>query len=230
MSTDPEALKREAALRAVEYVREGMIVGLGTGTTARYATEALGQKVASGFRITGVATSDRTAEMARNLGIPLITLDDAPHIDITIDGADEVELTNLNAIKGLGGALLHEKLVAMASREQILIVDERKVVSRLGEHNDPVPVEVISFGWSHTRARLAALGADPRLRKAPDDSIYVTDSGNYLLDCFFTEIADPAQVAHDIKAVAGVVEHGLFIDIATRVIIASAQGVRVVDK
>lgn len=223
-----EALKREAAIRAVEYVREGMTVGLGTGSTTRYAIEALGERVAGGLKIEGVPTSDRTGEMARKLGIKLVTLEDCPHIDLTIDGADEVDLQTLHAIKGRGGALLHEKLVAMSSREEILIVDASKIVTRLGEH-DPVPVEVVTFGWSQTARRLENLGARPELRKSMDGAPYVTDSGNYLLDCYFDLIDDPAVLAAWIKAVTGVVEHGLFIDIATRVIIAADDGVHVID-
>src|SRR6476469_4516069 len=184
MSTDPEALKRLAALRAVEYVRSGMIVGLGTGSTTRYAIDALGERVKGGLDIVGVPTSVRSEEQAKALGIKLAELGDIKQIDITIDGADEIVLGALDAIKGRGGALLREKLVAVASREQIIIVDERKVVPRLGAH-DPVPVEVIAFGWQHTAARLAALGTVPQLRKGDSDSPYLTDSGNYILDCFF---------------------------------------------
>lgn len=229
MSADPEALKRVAALRAVEYVQDGMVVGLGTGSTTRYAIDAIGQRVAQGLQIVGIPTSERSAEQARALGIPLATLEDYQQIDITIDGADEVELSTLNAIKGLGGALLREKLVAIATREQVLIVDERKVVPRLGTH-DPVPVEVVAFGWSHTFRRLVAIGAEPQLRKASDGGVYLTDSGNYLLDCRFPPIDDAPALAARIKAITGVVEHGLFIDIVTRVVIASEQGTRVVDK
>jgi len=230
MSADAESLKRECALRAVEYVQDGMVVGLGTGTTTRYAIEAIGRKVASGLRIKGIPTSDRTADMARDLGIPLTTLEDSPRIDITIDGADEIELGTLHAIKGHGGALLHEKLVAESTVEQILIVDESKVVQHLGDHNTTIPVEVVAFAWSRTTDRLAAIGAQPELRKSPDGSVFVTDSGNYVVDCTFPHSYDPAQLATRIKSITGVVDHGLFINLVARVVIASTNGVRVIDK
>jgi ribose 5-phosphate isomerase A len=222
-------LKKAAAQRAIEYVRDGMTVGLGTGSTAEYALEGLAERVAKGLRIVGVPTSEKIASMARQLGITLSTLEECPEIDVTIDGADEVDLATLYAIKGRGGALLREKIVALSSTEEILMVDESKTVSRLGEH-DPLPVEVIAFGWNRVHKELAALGCDPQLRKSPDGAPYRTDSGNYLLDCRFTIIDDPPTLATRIKSITGVVEHGLFIDIATRVIIAHRDGVRIVER
>src|SRR4051794_251765 len=225
MSDDVDELKREAALRAAEYVKDGMVVGLGTGSTAKYAVQALGEKVARGMRIVGVPTSDRTAELARSVGIELATLEEQPSIDVTIDGADEVDLATLYGIKGLGGALLHEKMVAQATKTQIIIVDESKVVQRLGTHA-PLPVEVISFGWSRTQEALRALGCEPVLRRGADGQPYITDSGNYLLDCRFSSIDDPHTMGDKIKLITGVVDHGLFIDLISRVIIAGYEGIR----
>ncbi len=222
-------LKRAAAHRALEYVRDGMTVGLGTGSTAEYALEGLAERVAGGLRIVGVPTSEKTADMARGLGITLSTLEECPEIDVTIDGADEVDLATLHVIKGRGGALLREKIVALSSKEEILIVDGGKIVSKLGAH-DPVPVEVVAFGWSRARKQLEALGCDPQLRKSQDGAPYRTDSGNYLLDCRFPSIADPPTLAARIKSITGVVEHGLFIDIATRIIIARPGGVQIVER
>lgn len=224
MSVDTQQLKHEAGLRAVDYVLDGMNVGLGTGSTAEHALRELGRRVGEGLLIRGVPTSVKTAQLARELGVPLTTLDEVDHIDVTIDGADEVELSTLNAIKGLGGALLREKLVALASIEEILIVDETKVVRQLGEHAS-LPVEVVAFGWHRTRAALAALGCEPRIRACLAGDPFITDSGNYLLDCRFPGIPDPAALGERIKRITGVVEHGLFVGIATRVIVAYPNGV-----
>ncbi len=222
-------LKMAAARRALEYVRDGMTVGLGTGSTAEYAVRGLAERVVGGLRIVGVPTSEKIASMARELGITLSTLEECPEIDVTIDGADEVDLATLHVIKGRGGALLREKIVALSSKEEILIVDGGKIVSKLGEH-DPVPVEVVAFGWRRACKQLEALGCDPQLRKSQDGAPYRTDSGNYLLDCRFPSIADPSTLATRIKSITGVVEHGLFIDIATRIIIARPEGVQVVER
>lgn len=230
MSSDADELKHAAALRAVEYVRDGMTVGLGTGTTARHAVQRLGERVAGGLRIVGVPTSERTAALARQLGIPLTSLESDTQIDITIDGADEIDLSTFNAIKGLGGALLREKLVALATREQTIIVDGSKVVSRLGTH-EPLPVEVVTFGWTRTCAALSKLGGEPELRTTPEGGPLLTDSGNYLLDCRFPPgIDDPSTLAGAIKAITGVVEHGLFVGIIRRVIVARPEGIEVVEK
>jgi len=229
VNADVLELKRVAALHAVEYVRDGMKVGLGTGSTAALAVEALGQRVRQGLQIVGVPTSERTAALARQLSIPLATLEEHPQLDITVDGADEVDLASLDVIKGLGGALLREKIVALASKLEVLVVDESKVVKRLGEHT-PVPVEVVQFGWSETAAALRSLGCDPQRRNTKEGGPYITDGGNYLLDCHFGAIDDPPLLATRIKAITGVVEHGLFIGIAHRVVIASQGGVRVVER
>lgn len=227
--SDVQQLKHEAGLRAVEYVRDGMNVGLGTGSTAEHAVREIGRRVAEGLRIAGVPTSEKTAQLARELGIPLTTLEEIDYLDVTIDGADEVELSTLDVIKGLGGALLREKLVALATLEEILIVDETKVVPQLGDHT-PLPVEVVPFAWSHTQVALTALGCAPRMRLTPEGDPYITDSGNYLLDCRFPGIPDPTRLGDRIKLITGVVDHGLFVGIARRVIVAQASGVRVVER
>lgn len=229
MSDNADEQKKVAALRAVEYVRDGMIVGLGTGSTAEHAVRALGERVAAGLQIVGVPTSDYIAALAREVGVPLATLEEYPQLDLTIDGADEIDLATMYAVKGRGGALLHEKIVAAASLVEIIIVDESKVVTRLGQHF-PVPVEVVSFGWSRTCTALQALGGTPELRKDDKGQAYVTDSGNYLLDCHFPAIDDPPVLASKLKAITGVVEHGLFIDLVTRVIIAATDGIHVAEK
>lgn len=227
--TDVQQLKHEAALRAVEYVRDGMVVGLGTGSTAAFAVREIGRRVSEGLSIRGVPTSERTATMATELGIPLVSFEDVEGIDLTIDGADEVDLSTLNVIKGLGGALLREKLVALATTDEILIVDETKVVPQLGDHT-PVPVEVVPFGWTRTCAALHSLGSTTERRAREDGRPYITDSGNYLIDCRFQGIPDPYSLAERIKAISGVVDHGLFLDIARRVIVAASDGIRVVER
>jgi len=230
MTHNPDELKHEAALRALEYVRDGMNLGLGTGTTSEHAVRELGRRVREeGLRVRGVPTSEKVGRLAREVGIPLTTLEETPELDLTIDGADEVVLPSLDAIKGMGGALLREKIVALASREEIFIVDESKVVQRLGEHT-PVPVEVVQFGWSRTVDELFKLGCSPLRRELPNGEPYITDSGNYLIDCKFPHIDNPQRLDERIIRVVGVVEHGLFLDIATRVVVAGEQGVRVVAR
>jgi ribose 5-phosphate isomerase A len=207
-----------------------MVVGLGTGSTAEHAVREIGRRVREeGLRLRGVPTSEKVRRLAREVGIPLTTLEETPTIDLTIDGADEVVLGSLDAIKGLGGALLREKIVAVASREEIFIVDESKVVQRLGEHA-AVPVEVVQFGWGRTRDALAELGCAPTRRVSAGGEPFVTDSGNFLVDCKFPQIDDPQALADGIKSVVGVVEHGLFLGIASRVVVAGEQGVRVFEK
>jgi ribose 5-phosphate isomerase A len=230
MTHTPDQLKHEAALRALEYVHSGMNLGLGSGTTAEHAVRELGRRVREeGLNVRGVPTSERVAELAREVGVPLTTFEETPELDLTIDGADEVVLATLDAIKGLGGALLREKIVALATKEEIFIVDESKVVPQLGEHT-PVPVEVVQFGWTLTVDALLALGCTPVRRQTPDGKPYITDSGNYLIDCRFPKIDNPQLLGEQIIRIVGVVEHGLFIGIARRVIVAGDSGIRVVDK
>ncbi len=215
--------KRRAAEAAVDRVKDGMVLGLGTGSTVRYAIERLGRRVAEGWELAGVPTSRATAELARELQIPLTTLDEHPSLDLTIDGADEVD-PRLDLIKGLGGALLREKIVAAASEAFLVVVDEGKVVEGLGERA-PLPVEVLPFGARRTRSRLEALGCEPTLRRA-DEAPFRTDNGNYVIHCRFEGIADPRELAGRLKEIPGVIEHGLFLEMADAVFVGTAAGVK----
>jgi ribose 5-phosphate isomerase A len=221
---DRDALKREAAEAAVALVQDGMIVGLGTGSTAAFAIEALARRHRQGLRFVAIPTSERTAAQAVAASIPLTSFAVHRQIDLTIDGADEVERGTLNLIKGLGGALLREKIVAAASRQLAIIVDGAKLVDRLGTHA-PVPVEVVEFGLEPTWAALEALGASVRSRQSSAGDPFVTDSGNRILDCQFDSILDPAQLEERIGRIVGVVESGLFINRADWVFVADAIGV-----
>jgi ribose 5-phosphate isomerase A len=223
---DRDELKKAAAYRAIEYVKDGMVVGLGTGSTAFFVVQGLGERVAQGLKIIGVPTSERTAAQARGLNIPLSTLGETPSLDLTIDGADEVERGPLNLIKGLGGALLREKIVAAASKQLVIVVDQEKLVDRLGDHT-PVPVEVVQFGWQATAAALQKLGGNPVLRHATEDHPFMTDGGNYTLDCRFASIPDPKGLEQQIGMIVGVVESGLFIGRASAVIVATTDGVEI---
>jgi len=226
MTVDRDQLKRAAAHGALDYVKDGMVVGLGTGSTATCVVEALAERVGQGLRIVGIPTSERTGTLARSLGIPLATFAEHQRIDLTIDGADEVERGTLNLIKGLGGALLREKIVAAASRRLVIVVDQEKLVERLGERTS-VPVEVVQFGWQSTAAALARLGTKPVLRHAAEDHPFITDGGNYILDCHFAGIAEPARLERRIEAIVGVVESGLFIGRSSAVVVATVDGVKV---
>jgi ribose 5-phosphate isomerase A len=221
---DAESLKRAAANAAVELVREGMIVGLGTGSTAAFAIAALARRHEQGLRFAGIPTSEHTAKIAMEAGIPLTSFAEHRQIDLTIDGADEVERGSLNLIKGRGGALLREKIVAAASQRLAIIVDASKLVDRLGMHV-PLPVEVVAFGLEATQATLEALGASARLRLTPAGEPFVSDGGNRILDCSFGPIAEPARLEERIGRVVGVVESGLFIGRADPVFVADASGV-----
>jgi len=218
-------LKQVAAAKAVEAVRSGMVLGLGTGSTTRYATEMIGERLRDGrlHDIVGVPTSSATEKLAKQVGIPLTTLKDHPVLDLTIDGADEVD-PDLVLIKGLGGALLYEKIVARASRQEIIIVDESKLVQVLGTRS-PLPVEVIPFGWVTYMDTLRSFGCEPVLRMQGTQP-YVTDEGNYILDCRFKRIDDPKQLECELNLIPGVVENGIFIGLASLVLVASASGVR----
>jgi len=225
--------KHQAAMHAVSYLANEMIVGLGSGSTATAAIQAIAARMHTGLRITAVSTSSRSSQLARQLGIPLVDLDTITKVDITIDGADEVNPTDFTLIKGLGGALLREKLVALASETEIIIADEHKLVRTLGERS-PVPVEVEPFAWRQTQTRLEQLGCHAILRPATEDTRsasppFLTDSGHYILDCHFGLIPDPARLASAIKALSGVVEHGLFIGLTHRLIIAGRDGIRIWD-
>lgn len=225
MSVDVDGLKRQAGLRALELVRDGMTLGLGSGTTAELCVRELGARVARGLRVVGVPSSRKIERVAREAGVPLADLNHVGRIDLTFDGADEVDLSSLNLVKGRGGSLLREKLVAVASDEEVIIVDEGKLVGTLGERM-PVPIEVVVFGWRRTAAAIERLGGRPRLREQ-DGSPFRTDEGHYILDTRFEPIADPERLAAEIKGLVGVVEHGLFVGLADRVIVAGRGGVAV---
>ncbi|HEU5442099.1 MAG TPA: ribose-5-phosphate isomerase RpiA [Ktedonobacterales bacterium] len=228
--------KREAARAAVATIPDGAIVGLGTGSTADLMLDELAARVRAGLRVTGVPTSEHTRQQATALGIPIAELDGVETLTVSIDGADEVSVPQLNLIKGRGGALLHEKLVAAASRFRIIVVDATKLVPVLASTH-PVPVEVVPFGWRHTAGRLVALGARPVLRVAPGEDAanpqarpYVTDGGSYLLDCAVSPLYQPEALAAYIKAITGVVEHGLFVSMTDRVYVGGPQGVQVYNR
>jgi ribose 5-phosphate isomerase A len=226
MSQNENELKAAAAESAAVQVTDGMIVGLGTGSTATLAVSALGRRVREGLRIVGIPTSEHTAAQARGLGIPLTSLADESQIDMTIDGADEVEEGSLNLIKGLGGALLREKIVASATKRLVIVIHDAKLVSRLGI-SEPVPVEVVPFGWLATARRLEDLGAKPVLRKDAAGKPFVSDGGHYILDCGFGPIDSAESLAQRLDHVVGLVEHGLFIGMTAEVHMAGAGGVRV---
>jgi len=206
-----EEEKEVAGRAAAKLVHDGDIVGLGTGSTAYFAVVALGERVKAGLKITGIPTSVHTADLARAVGIPLTTLDEHPEIDITIDGADEVD-PKLNLIKGGGGALTREKVIATASKKMVVVVDSGKVVATLGKF--PLPVEIIAFARTVIEKKIVSLGATPKLRTRPDGGPFITDNGNQILDCSFGRIEDPAALARELSDTPGIVEHGLFIGIA----------------
>lgn len=220
-----QTLKQQAADRVLTYIRSGMIVGLGAGSTAILAVRGLAALLARGelTDIQGIPCSRAIEAEARRAGIPLTTLEDHPVIDLTFDGADEVD-PDLNLIKGGGGALLREKIVAQASRREIIIVDESKLSPALGTHW-AVPVEVIPFGWRTQAAYLEALGGQPILRLGADGQPYITDQGNFILDCNFGLISDPVELGARLDARTGIVAHGLFLGLATDLIVAGVSGV-----
>jgi ribose 5-phosphate isomerase A len=217
-------LKQAAANWAVAQLKDGMIVGLGSRSTARFAVAEIGRLVKAGLHIVGIPTSENTAEQARSLGIPLSTLGEHPEIDVTIDGADQVESRTLNLIKGGGGNLLREKIVATASARLVIIVDHTKLVDRL---HTQVPVEVAQFGWQSTARRLAALGSEPTARVDSEGKMFVTDGGNFIMDCAFRSIESAEELQSRLDATVGVVEHGLFIRLALEVVVGNPGGVRV---
>jgi ribose 5-phosphate isomerase A len=228
---DRDQRKREAAQRALALVERGMRLGLGSGTTAHHFVDLVGDKVAAGLDVRCVATSEATATQAKARGIPLATLDELPELDLTVDGADEID-PKLRLIKGGGGALLREKIVAAASRRMAVIADATKLVSRLGAF--PLPVEVVPFGLAATRRHIECAFADLSLagpiRLRGDAAPFVTDGGHYILDCSLGAIFDPERLAEALSRIPGVVEHGLFIDYARTAIIAGAEGVEVLDR
>lgn len=227
-SGGPTHAKRRAARAAVEMVEDGMVLGLGSGSTAELALEALAERIARGLRVQGIPTSERTAAQARRLGIPLTDFAAQTRIDLTIDGADEVERGTLTLIKGHGGALLREKIVASASRRLVVIVDEGKMVERLGRRT-ALPVEIVPFGAEATMQRLQDADANPVLRLA-GGAPFVSDGGHHIVDCGVGEIRDPAALHARLRAIVGVIETGLFIGLASSVVVGTASGVEVIPQ
>jgi len=213
--------KQRSAEAACEYVKDGMIVGLGTGSTAEFAVKKIGELVRNGLSIRGIPTSDATKILAESEGIPLIDFSETMFIDLTIDGADEID-ANLNLIKGGGAALLREKIVASASREEIIIVSVSKLVQQLGAF--PLPVEVIPFGWQVVFNQLESLQGNPELRLKQGQPS-VTDQGNFIVDCHFRKIENPEQLEQHLNMIPGVVENGLFINLCTRMIMADGENI-----
>ncbi|RZN25610.1 ribose-5-phosphate isomerase RpiA [Bradyrhizobium sp. Leo121] len=228
-----DGLKRQAAARALQEVRDGMKLGLGTGSTAKHFVDLLGEKVRGGMKVVGVPTSEATRAQAEACGIALATLDEINHLDLTVDGADEVDPA-LNLIKGGGGALLREKIVAAASDRMVVIADESKWVDPLGRF--PLPIEVSPFGLAATKAAIAKAFAEAGvagqmvLRTAKDGHVFVTDGGHWIVDAHLGRIGDAPRLAGLLSVIPGVVEHGLFIGLAGTVVLAGAQGIRVVER
>src|SRR5215510_12482805 len=233
IAMDTDAQKRAAAARALEFVRPGMRLGLGSGTTAKHFVELLAERIGTGLDVIAVPTSDATRSDAERLGVPLTSLDETPQLDLTVDGADEIA-SDLSLIKGGSGALLREKIVASASARMIVIADESKWVSALGRF--PLPVEVVPFGLAATRRAVEAAAAaagcpgPALLRRGKDGHAFVTDGGHWILDAAFERITDPKSLADRLDAITGVVEHGLFIGLAHVAVIAGSNGVRVVER
>jgi ribose 5-phosphate isomerase A len=230
---DVEGQKRAAAASAIGLVQSGMRLGLGTGSTARHFVELLGERVRAGLKITAVPTSEATRIQAERLGIALTTLEETPELDLTVDGADEIA-PDLNLIKGGGGALLREKVVATASSRMIVIADESKYVDTLGRF--PLPIEITSFGAAVTQRAVEAVAAEAGcpgpapLRRTQNGHAFVTDGGHWLIDAQFQRIADPRSLAARLSAIPGVMEHGLFIGLARTAIIAGPAGIRIVER
>lgn len=220
-------MKKIAAEKAVDLIKDNMIVGLGTGSTVKYALKKIGKLISKGLIIQGIPTSNQSKKLAEHYNIPLTTLSEHLEIDLTIDGADEVD-SNLNLIKGGGGALTREKLIAFHSKKLVIIVDDSKVVKSLGI-DFPLPVEVIKFGWESTKKTLETFGCICTLRKIFDDP-FITDNGNHIIDCEFDRIPDPEQLEHDLNMIPGVVENGLFIGLVDKVIVGSTQGIMTLEK
>lgn len=228
-----DALKRQAAAHAVAQVKDGMKLGLGTGSTAKHFVELLGEKVQGGLKVIGVPTSEATRADAIRCGVPLTTLDEIDRLDLTVDGADEID-PRLDLIKGGGGALLREKIVAAASDRMIVIADDTKWVDTLGKF--PLPIEVIPFGLGATRRAVekaftqAGVSGEMSVRNGKDGHAFVTDGGHWILDARLGRIPDSPALARSLSAIPGVVEHGLFIGLASMAVLASANGIRIVER
>lgn len=222
--------KRLAGESAARLVEDGMVVGLGTGSTAEFFLTALAQRLSNErLHISGIPTSEHTAALGRQLKIPLITFAEHTRIDLTIDGADEVELGTLSLIKGHGGALLREKIVAAASDRMIVVADETKVSEKLGKLAS-VPVEIVQFGWQVTLKKLGELSGNPTLRLGPNGKPLITDGGNYIADCAFGPMVSPKETAHHLDHIIGAVEHGLFLGFAREVIVGGHNGTQILKR
>lgn len=219
-----DSRKLAAAEAAAELVKDGMTVGLGSGSTASLAVAAIGKRTAQGLRIVGIPTSEHTAEQARELGIPLTTLAECESIDLTIDGADEIERASLDLVKGLGGALLREKMVATVSKRLVIVADNDKLVERLGENARPIPVEVAPFGWESTARRLKAIGAAWTERMTPEGKPFITDGGHIILDCHFQSLDSARALQQRLDSMVGVMEHGLFLGMTSEAIVGLSNG------
>jgi ribose 5-phosphate isomerase A len=230
VSSEQNQWKKAAAEAAAKLVEDGMVVGLGTGSTAAFFVSALARRIAEErLRIVGIPTSEQTAAHARTLNIPLATFAEQTQLDFTVDGADEIEIGTLYLIKGHGGALLREKIVAAASRRMTVIADETKIVERLGSLV-AVPVEVVQFGWQATQNKLRELGGNPSVRIGPGGKPFITDGGNYIVDCPFGPMENPKEVAHHLDHVVGAVEHGLFLGFAREAFVGGRDGVKLLKK
>ena len=222
--TEVDRWKAAAAQAAAVLVENEQIVGLGSGSTALLVVSILGQRVSDGLRIIGIPTSAQTEREARRLGIPLSTLAEHDHINVTVDGADEVDAGSLNLLKGRGGALLREKIIASVTEHLIIVVDETKLVDRLGVHSG-VAVEVVPYAWHETARKLQNLGASLVRRTTREGQPFITEGGHYILDCGFGAIDDPEQLQRQLDQTVGVVEHGLFLGMASRVVVGGVSGV-----
>lgn len=229
MMSEQDQWKKAAAEAAVALVEDGMVVGLGSGSTAAFFVAGLARHISEKhLRIVGIPTSEQTAQQARELKIPLATFAEQATIDLTVDGADEIQAGTLFLIKGHGGALLREKIVASTSKRMAVVADETKVVQRLGS-SFAVPVEIVPFGWEATERKLRDLAANPSLRMAGQKP-FITDGGHYIMNCAFGPMDDPKEIANQLDHVVGVVEHGLFLDFATEARVAGPDGVKILKK
>jgi len=229
MATDFESLKREAAKTAIDLICNNMIVGLGSGSTASYAIAELGERVAKGLKIKAIPTSEKSRLLAQEHNIPITNFSENPVIDLTFDGADQVEINSLNLIKGLGNALLREKIVARTSKKLVIMVDERKLVDCLGNQT-ALPIEIIPFGWETTRSLISKYCPENRLRLKDDGKPLLTDNDHYILDCQISKITDAEQLNKNLKLITGVVETGLFINMTSMVIVAKQSGISTLQK
>ncbi|MDN7242358.1 ribose-5-phosphate isomerase RpiA [Planococcus sp. N028] len=226
MEEKTDLLKKAAGEKAAEYIEDGMVIGLGSGSTVYWMLKKLGEKVEQGLNIKGIPTSLQTEGWAKEFQIPLTDFSEVHYADIAIDGTDEID-PDFNMIKGGGGALVREKIVASSAEKLIIIADESKVVDELGKF--PLPIEVLPFGWQLTAEKIAEFGAKPVLRKK-DGRVFISDNGNYILDCGFESIPDPGHFHKNLKQLLGVVETGLFVGMTDLVILAGAKGVKVLNR